>query len=314
MSAPPPARSRLKTGLVRLIQALIALLVAATLLWYPPVRLSVLALTRQSSECSLSEALRGSEDLRRTQEFQDRLRAASRLVEKDPAGFQLWETPKGRFWAPDRDQAFLIHSLAEQEMKIYGAGEWGIRAGDIVLDCGAHVGTYTLAALEAGARLVVAIEPAPENLECLRRNLSSQVAAGRVVLCPKGVWDKDDSLTLYASSDDSAGDSVALRYPGSRPTTQVPLTPIDKLVAELKLERVDFIKMDIEGAEDRALLGARQTLLNFKPRLAIAAEHQRDDPERIPKVVRSLRSDYHMGCSFCQDLLTSIRPQVLCFR
>ena len=290
------------------------MLVAATVLSYPPVRLSLLTLARRSSGCSLSEALRGSKDLRRAREFQDRFRAASRLVEKDPAGFHLWETPKGRFWAPERDHAFLIHSLAEQETKIYGAGEWGIRAGDIVLDCGAHVGTYTLAALAAGARLVVAIEPAPENFACLRRNLSSQVAAGRVVLCPKGVWDKDDSLTLYASSDDSAGDSVALRYPGSQPTRQVPLTPIDKLVAELKLARVDFIKMDIEGAEERALLGSRQTLSKYKPRLAIAAEHRRDDPERIPKVVRSLRSDYRMGCSFCRDLRTRIRPQVLCFR
>ena len=77
---------------------------------------------------------------------------------------------------------------------------------------------------------------------------------------------------------------------------QVPLTTIDKIVAELGLPRVDFIKMDIEGAEANALAGARDTLTRFKPRLAIAAEHKPDDEVDIPRAVRSLRADYQMEC------------------
>jgi hypothetical protein len=49
---------------------------------------------------------------------------------------------------------------------------------------------------------------------------------------------------------------------------KVPLTTVDELVSELKLRRVDF-KMDIEGAEKRALLGARRTLATYKPQLAM---------------------------------------------
>ena len=70
--------------------------------------------------------------------------------------------------------------LSEQEQRIYGApGDRGVHPGDVVFDCGAHVGTYTRESLKAGARLVVAIEPAPDNLEYLRRNLAKEIAAGQ---------------------------------------------------------------------------------------------------------------------------------------
>ena len=75
-----------------------------------------------------------------------------------------------------------------------GRADGAVRPGDVVLDCGANVGVYTRHALEAGARLVVAIDPAPENIECLRRNFSEEIKAGRVVVYPKGVWDKDEVL------------------------------------------------------------------------------------------------------------------------
>ena len=65
--------------------------------------------------------------------------------------------------------------------------------------------------------------------------------------------------------------------------TQVLLTTIDKIVEELQLERVDFIKMDIEGAERKALAGARNTLAERKPRLALAGYHLEDDQTKIPR-------------------------------
>ena len=69
---------------------------------------------------------------------------------------------------------------------------------------------YTREALAEGAKLVVAIEPAPENLECLRRNLADEVAAGRVIIYGKGVWDKEDFLTIRVSPDNPAADSFRI--------------------------------------------------------------------------------------------------------
>ena len=87
----------------------------------------------------------------------------------------------------------------------------GVRKGDIVLDCGANLGTFTRTALDRGAKTVVAIEPAPENLECIRRSFKDEIASGRVILYPKGVWDKDDVLTLHIHHDNSAADSFLIK-------------------------------------------------------------------------------------------------------
>ena len=185
--------------------------------------------------------------------------------------------------------------------------------GDIVLDCGANVGVYTREALKNGAKLVVAIEPAPENIECLRRNFTAEIASGRVVLYEKGVWDKDDMLVMRVDPGNSAADSFVIRREGAVETKQLPLTTIDKLVAELKLERVDYIKMDIEGAEQRALQGAIETLTKFRPRLSLSAYHVPSDPEMLPKLVRKAWPEYRMQCGPCAEANGHVRPDVLYF-
>ena len=65
-----------------------------------------------------------------------------------------------------------------------------------MLDCGASDGDFTRQALAAGAQTVVSVEISPSSAECIRRNLAAEAAAGRVIVYPKGVWDKDDTLTL----------------------------------------------------------------------------------------------------------------------
>jgi hypothetical protein len=91
----------------------------------------------------------------------------------------------------------------------------------------------------------------------------------------------------------------------------VPLTTIDKLVAELGLARVDFIKMDIEGAEKPALAGGAATIRKFQPRMSIATEHLPDDAVAIPRAIRAIVPDYHDQCGPCEWADGHIRPQVV---
>jgi len=300
---------------VRSLLLLLALsLVAAGLYVYrAPLRLAALVASGQSPHCTLWQAVKAADELRRQVEIKDRILEASRLLEDDPQGYRLWQTPMGRFWMPTGSHYALPFNLAEQERNIYSSAEVTLRRGDVVLDCGANVGVYTRAALQAGARLVVAIEPAPENIECLRRNFAAEAARGRVIVYPKGVWDRDDFLSLNVDPTNSPADSFLLRPEGSVVLEKVPLTTIDKLVAELKLERVDFIKMDIEGAEPNALIGARGTLARFRPRLAISAYHAPDHPERIPALVRQVWPGYRLRCGPCAEADGAIRPDVLLF-
>jgi FkbM family methyltransferase len=170
----------------------------------------------------------------------------------------------------------------------------------VVIDCGAHVGVFTHKALERGARKVVAVEPNPLNVECLRRNFASEIAGGRVVVYPQGVWSADSTLSLSVSRNNTAMGSVVIdRHAGS---IQVPLTTVDKIVAELNLETVDFIKMDIEGAEREALKGAAQTLGRFKPRLMLDSYHLADDPEVLPRIIAAAQPAYRMTCGACEPL------------
>jgi FkbM family methyltransferase len=293
--------------------ALIAVAFAFAFHHHPRVRLFALVMAGRSPVCPMANALDAAEHVRLLTEAKDRILAASREVQRDPSGYHLWETPKGRYWMPAGNDYVLPFNLAEQERKIYGTGIEAVKAGDIVLDCGANLGVYTREALDAGAALVVAIEPAPQNVECLRRNFAPEIAARKVILYPKGVWDKDDVLALQVDPENSAADSVVIRREGAHEGAKVPLTTIDKLVQELNLPRVDYIKMDIEGAEQRALAGARDTLIRFHPRLAISAYHNPADPERIPVLVQEAWSGYRMKCGYCAEANWKIRPDVLFF-
>ena len=287
--------------------------VAAAIVYYPPARLFALVMIGRGSVCPLDKALEAPEELRRQIEVKDRILAASRKIESDEKGFELWETPKGRYWIPRGSHFVLPFNLAEQERNIYVLGEVRAKAGDVVLDCGANVGVYTREALEAGARLVVAIEPAPENIEVLRRNYAAEIKVGKVIVYPKGVWDKDDWLTLHIDPHNSAADSFVIERAGTHAIERVPLTTIDKMVQELKLDRVDFIKMDIEGAEVKALTGARETLAKFHPKIAVSAYHSPDHPVEIPKAVRAGWDGYRMECGPCAEANWAVRPDILFF-
>jgi hypothetical protein len=83
----------------------------------------------------------------------------------------------------------------------------------------------------------------------------------------------------------------------------------------LKPGRVDYIKMDIEGAEQKALAGARATLAEYHPRLSIAAYHVPTDAVRIPEIVRSAWPGYAITCGPCAETEDGhVRPDVLYFR
>mgnify|MGYP001058940526 CR=1 FL=1 len=306
---------------IRLIQALILLMLLGVIILFTPWgRYEVVLLRAMLEGCPGCPRLQASwmsaVDLRRQDVLRERTDQTVKVLPASSAGYRLFDTVMGRFWVPARpgDRVGLVNDLAEQQRKIYGENENGVRVGDVVLDCGANVGVFTREALFRGAKLVVAIEPVPENVECLRRNFSEEISAKRVVVYPKGVWDKDDLLPIHSHSYSSVADSSVLNEGNSDQEVKLPMTTIDHVVDELKLERVDFIKMDIEGAEQRALAGARRTLQAYHPRLSLSVYHLADDPLRIPLLVRQAWPQYQTICGPVAGGSRPIRPGVLYFR
>jgi FkbM family methyltransferase len=300
--------------LLRLIKVIVFVLVAADALFLlavkTPARLVALSAIGHSG-CPLNSTLQSFDNAKKQFNLRQYFQKNIHVVSRDPAGFELWDTPRGRIWTSQGD-TILPFLLSEQEIRIYGTGDRGVHPGDVVLDCGANIGMFTKTALASGASLVVAIEPAPQTLECLRRNFAQEIAQKRVIVYPKGVWNHDDFLNLAMDDHNAGSNSVVLDL--DRPkSVRVPLTTIDELVAELKLERVDFIKMDIEGAEKPALKGARGTLNRFHPRMSISAEHLDDDAQAIPALVKNLQPSYHLEYADCQDQGSHVKPLVLQF-
>jgi FkbM family methyltransferase len=298
---------------LRLLLIVLVVLVAALGWFYAPARLFALAVAGRSPACPIANAIKSDENLQLQIRYNREILQASKLIETDPIGYENWDTPSGRFWVPKGSRYVLPFNLAEQKRRIYGNDQQSARIGDIVLDCGANVGVTVRVWLAAGAKQVVAIEPAPENLECLRRNFKDEIAAGRVLVYPKGVWDRDEIMPMQIDPNNSAADSFLIRREGGTEVRGIPLTTIDKLVAELKLERVDFIKMDIEGAEPRALVGARETLAKYHPRMALCTYHAPDHPRKIPELVRASWPGYTVDCGPCAEANYAVRPDVLYF-
>jgi FkbM family methyltransferase len=264
---------------------------------------------KRDRRCPVSEVWSAMEPTRDTEAW--RLAVASVRIVRSEGGFEELETPAGEFWAPTGEKLAVAEELEEQTHEEYGGNGSGVRPGDVVMDCGASVGVFTRNALREGASLVIAIEPAPWSVECLRRNFAAEIGQGRVIVVPQGAWDRDDKLELTVAKDRSTSAGTIVLGHGSRLRAVVPLTTIDHIAQELKLSRLDFIKMDIEGAEPNALRGAVQTVARFQPRLAISLEHRPSDPDTIPALTRKLWPDYREECGPCRNADGHLQPTVM---
>jgi FkbM family methyltransferase len=301
---------RKATGIAILI---VLLGTGITLKFSPRARIITLVLAGRSPQCTLRQALN-------SYEYEEwRLKGGRpkhlQMVRQEADGSQLWEIDSKQVWVPQTGERWVNAAPVTRYRVLDTTGEVLVHPGDVVLDCGGYNGDSAQEALDLGAKRVVSIEPSPRNLVCLRKNLEKEIADRRVIVVEKGVWDRDDVLILEEPADNAASDHIR----DVRPTSltpggvKVPLTTIDELVEELHLDKVDFIKMDIEGAEYRALEGARKTIAQFHPRLAIAAYHLPGDNEEIPKLVRGIWPGYRLDCGRCLAEGWRIRPDFYYF-
>jgi FkbM family methyltransferase len=282
---------------------------------YPPLIILASPGRVSSVYCTPWKAFFESKVLLDQQKIEDRIRGASHLIQRD-GELELWETPHGRFWIPAaKDGSVLELLLAQQERDIYGDRRLGVRRGDVVFDLGAHVGTYIRKALDLGASKIIAVEPTPEVVRCIRLNFPAEIASGRVIVVPKGIWDKEELLDLFSGGADGAGNSF-INETGKAAAISahsIPVTSIDKLVEELKLDKVDFIKADIKGATIRMIQGGAGSIRQFHPRMAISTEEPPEDPKAIYEALLSAAPGYKLICGPCLLRANEIRNDVIFF-
>jgi FkbM family methyltransferase len=146
-----------------------------------------------------------------------------------------------------------------------------VTPGSVVFDIGAHAGFYTLlASLLAGPKgRVFAFEPMPRNAAHIREHLQLN-GVTNVTLIEKAVADTAGVATFTATSQNSQGHLL----PGGE--LQVEIVSLDEMVEQGKLPLPDFVKMDIEGAETRALNGARKLLAHRHPTIFLGTHAMTD--------------------------------------
>ena len=156
-----------------------------------------------------------------------------------------------------------------------------LKEGMTVIDIGAAMGYYTLSATkEVGpSGKVLAFEPSPRNFQLLRRNVE-RADAKNVTLIECAIADFVGTSKLFLSGTNPLADSLGPGRPNEKTSIEVPVTTLD---AYLKNTRVDFIKMNMEGAEPLALRGM-QAILKNNPNLVMLVEFD-------PRAMKGLEED-----------------------
>lgn len=164
--------------------------------------------------------------------------------------------------------------------------------GMVVIDAGAHVGSFSLLAsqLVGPAGRVLAVEPETHNYQCLCKTIEIN-GLSNVIPVQKAVGHTEGEGQLFLAERTGAHSLLFVRTGDS---VTVPLTTIDKLCEEQGLERLDFLKIDVEGFEPQVLEGAQKSIVNFRPVLSIAAYHFEEHKILLPALIKQIVPDYQV--------------------
>jgi FkbM family methyltransferase len=167
-------------------------------------------------------------------------------------------------------------------------------SGDTVLDIGGCWGDTALYfANKVGENgKVYSFEFIPDNLKLFNTNTSlNPVLSSKIELIPNPVSNTSGELIYF--KDNGPGSKVEFQsFEGQTGTAST--ISIDDFVKLNSVTKIDFIKMDIEGAEPLALEGAVETIRKFRPKLAIAIYHSMSDFVTIPNWILNLDLDYEI--------------------
>lgn len=189
----------------------------------------------------------------------------------------------GDLYIPSSVLKQLLQIISEQIFPLHWDypffGGATICSEDVVVDCGAGEGFFTLIAAKIASR-VHAIEPIPAFNMGLMKSFERY---NNVIVHEVGASNKtgyitmlDDGIRSRLSTDERVGIKVAV-------------VPLDELLSG---EKVTFIKVDVEGMEKEVLEGARNLIAKNKPKLAVAAYHDANDVFELRKLILRIRGDY----------------------
>lgn len=188
----------------------------------------------------------------------------------------------------------IDYIIEQYAYKISGKNVVSVESGDNVLDIGGCWGDTALyfANKTGNKGKVYSFEFIPDNIKLFNINISlNPNVASQIELVPNPVSNISGEEIYF--KDNGPGSSVAFEPFEGQTGTALTIS-IDDFVKSNNINTIDFIKMDIEGAEPLALEGAIETIKRFRPKLAIAIYHSMDDFVNIPNWILNLGLDYEI--------------------
>lgn len=183
-------------------------------------------------------------------------------------------------------------SAIQDSAQYFFSEAFAIHKGETVVDAGAYTGDTVrdmVARFGAVFKKVHCFEPNAKNFACLREYVRRAGLGGKVIPHHFGLSNKKESLHFLGFG---LGFHMSAQ-PGKAGET-VRVDTIDNLFARRSPQRIDFIKMDIEGAEPLALEGAAQVITRDRPRLAICVYHSPEHLWTIPFAIKRIVPEYRL--------------------
>ncbi|MBP7088425.1 MAG: FkbM family methyltransferase [Candidatus Omnitrophica bacterium] len=162
------------------------------------------------------------------------------------------------------------------------------KKGDIIVDAGAYIGAFAIlvSPLIGNEGKIIAFEPDRDNYRRLLYNIKLNNITN-IITINKGLWSKD---ALLEFNHTCTGDSSFFFDPSALSSVlRIPVANLSEELKRLGIKKVDFIKMDIEGAELEAIQGAKNLLKKNKVNLAIASYHIVNGKETRFSVEKNLK-------------------------
>ena len=173
-----------------------------------------------------------------------------------------------------------------------GAVEVCAEKNDVVIDAGACYGDTSLyfASKVGEMGKVFSFEFISSNIEVFKKNIDLNPRYKKnIILCNQPISNVKDIMFFYR--DYGPGSAIVEDMPNEYDGTATAIT-IDDFVKRNRDVKIDLIKMDIEGSELQALIGAENVIRKDKPKLAISVYHKPEDLFKIPQWIDSLRLGY----------------------
>ena len=187
---------------------------------------------------------------------------------KSNAGKRIYKTISGKINLFTNEALYPIVADFDYYQHFYK-----VKPDDIVIDAGANFGHLSIffSKIVGPKGLVYAFEPDSLNAKRIKENISlNPDLEDNIKIVDLLLWDKNEIVDFYEAG--TVGSS-AVWIPDAVNTVKKESIRIDDWVKKNHISKIDFIKMDIEGAEIEALDGCVETIRELKPNFAIASYH-----------------------------------------